>query len=165
MAVDKPGVEPEILQPGLQCRDVVAVHRRTELVIECARAQAVRSFFERTESRLADDAVDQQSAVLLERADSVVEFVVKHLQGDVPTGGQVVVGVVDHPQRRQCRPDLGDRSPADAETQTRHTRPFSHGCQQANGADEASTGYAGLSQTVPTFEKTPGGCPACGSWP
>jgi hypothetical protein len=37
VAVHQPGVEPEILQPGLQRRHVVAVHRRTELVIERAR--------------------------------------------------------------------------------------------------------------------------------
>ena len=89
VAVDEPGVEAEILQPGLQRRDVVAVHRRTELVIERARAQPVRSFFQRTESRLADDAVDQQSAVLLERAHRVVEFAVEHIHGDVLTGGQI----------------------------------------------------------------------------
>src|SRR5215510_5340269 len=100
MAVDKPGVEAEILQPGLQCRDVVAVHWGTELMTERACAQAVRSFFQRTESRLADDSVDQQSAVLLERAYRVVELVVEHIQGDVTTGGQVLVRVVDHPQRR-----------------------------------------------------------------
>ena len=79
VAVDQSGVEAEVLQPGLQRRDVVAVHRRTELVIERARTQAVRSFFQRTVSRLADDAVDQQAAVLLERAHGVVEVVVEHI--------------------------------------------------------------------------------------
>ena len=32
VAVDQAGVEAEVLQPGLQRRDVVAVHRRAELV-------------------------------------------------------------------------------------------------------------------------------------
>ena len=130
VAVDEPGVEAEILQPGLQCRDVVAVHRRTELMMERAGAQSVRSFFQRTESRLTDDAVDQQSAVLLEGAHRVVEFAVEHIHGDMLAGGQVVVRAIDQSQRRQCRPDLGDRTPAVTATQTRHTRPFGHGCQR-----------------------------------
>ncbi len=144
VAVDETGVEAEILQPGLQRRDVVAVHRRTELVIERACTQPVRSFFQRTESRLTDDAVDQQSAVLLKRAHGMVEFAVEDINGDVLTGGQIVVKAVDQPQRRQCRPDLGDRTPAVTATQTRHTRPFP-GCLadrrlSAEIADEAKTG-------------------------
>ena len=124
VAVDQAGVETEVLQPGLQRRDVVAVHRRAELVVERACTKAVRSFFQRTVSRLADDAVDEQSAVLLERAHGMVEVVVEHIQSDVLTGGQVRVRAVDQPQRRQRRPDLGDRTPAVTATQTRHTRPF-----------------------------------------
>ena len=40
--VDQAGVEAEILQPGLQGGDVVAVHRRAELMIERAGARAGR---------------------------------------------------------------------------------------------------------------------------
>ena len=100
VAVNQPGVEAEVLQPGLQRRDVVAVHRRTELMVERARPQPVRSFFQRTESRLADDAVDQQSAVLLERSHGTVEIVVEHIHGDVLTGGQGLVLALGQSQRR-----------------------------------------------------------------
>ena len=62
--------------------------------------------------------------MLLEGADRLVEFVVEDVERDVLAGGQVVVGAVDQPQRRQCGPDLGDRTPAVTATQTRHTGPF-----------------------------------------
>ena len=102
--VDQTGVEAEVLQPGLKRRDVVAEHRRAELVVECAGAEAVRSLFQRTVGRLADDAVDQQPAVLLEGAHRVVEFVVERIERDVPTGGEVGVRVVDHAQRTPTQP-------------------------------------------------------------
>ena len=130
VAVDQAGVEPEILQPGLQGGDVVAVHRRAELMVQRAGAEPVRRLLQRTVGRLADDAVDQQPAVLLEGAHRMVEIVVEHVHRDVLAGGQVLVGVVDHAQRRQRSPDLGDRTPAVTATQTRHRRPFGHGCQR-----------------------------------
>ena len=61
---------------------------------------------------LTDDAVDEQAAALLEGAHRVVEFVVEHVDRDVPAGGQVVVGVVQQPQRGQCGPDLDDGAAA-----------------------------------------------------
>ena len=131
VAVDQVGVEAEILQPRLQRRDVVAVHRCAELMIQRARAEAVGRLLQRAVGRLADDAVDQQPAVLLERAHRMVELVVEHVERDVLAGGQVVVGIVDHAQRRQRGPDLGDRTSAVTATQTRHRRPFGHGCRRS----------------------------------
>jgi hypothetical protein len=74
----------------------------------------------------------------------MVELAVKDINGDMLTGGQILVWAIDQPQRRQCRPDLGDRSPAVTVTQTRHTRPFP-GCLAGRQlsvemADEAKTG-------------------------
>jgi hypothetical protein len=62
--------------------------------------------------------------VLLKSTHGMVEIAVEHIQCDVLPGGQVGVGAVDQPQRRQRRPDLGDRTPAVTATQTRHWRPF-----------------------------------------
>ena len=77
VAVDQPGVEAEVLQPRLQRGDVVAVHRRAELVTEGARPEPVGRFLQRAIRRLADDAVDEQAPVLLERAHGLVEFEVE----------------------------------------------------------------------------------------
>ncbi len=84
--VDQAGVEPEILQPGLQGGDVVAVHRGAELMVQRAGAEPVGRLLQRAVGRLADDAVDQQPAVLLEGAHRVVEVVVER-----------------RPRRRACR--------------------------------------------------------------
>ena len=112
VAVHQPGVEAEILQPCLQGGDVVAVHRRTELMVEDACPEPVRRFFQRAVGRLAHDAVDEQASVLLKCADGLVEFEVEQVDCDVPARAQVRVGAVHQPQRRECRPDLGDRTPA-----------------------------------------------------
>jgi hypothetical protein len=56
--------------------------------------------------------------MLLECAHGVVEFAIEDINGDVLTGSQILVRAIDHPQRRQCRPDLGDRTPAVTATQT-----------------------------------------------
>ena len=138
VAVNQHGVEAEILQPGLERGDIVAVHRCTELMVQRACAEAVRSFFERTISRFADDAVDEQSTVLLEGAHRMVEIVVERIKRDVFTGGQVRIGAIHQPQRRQCCPDLGDRTPAVTATQTRHARPFGR-VSAGNDADEIKT--------------------------
>ena len=74
VAVDQAGVEAEVLQPRLQRGDVVAVHRRAELVAEGARPEPVGRLFQRAVGRFAHDAVDEQAPMLLERADRVVEF-------------------------------------------------------------------------------------------
>ena len=124
VTVHQAGVETEVLQPCLQRRDIVAVHRRAELMVESACTKAIRSLFQRTVSRFTDDAVDEQSPVLLESAHGMVEVVVEHIHSDVLTSGQVRIRAVDQPQRRQGGPDLGDRTPAVTATQTRHTRPF-----------------------------------------
>ena len=124
--VDQVGVETEVLQPRLQRRDVVAVHRRAELVGQRARAEAVGRLLERAVGGLTDDAVDEQAAVLLKRAHRLIEVLVEHVERDVLAGGQVRVGAVDQPQRRQRRPNLGDRTSPVTATQTRHTRPFGH---------------------------------------
>src|SRR5436190_23794307 len=73
VSVDEAGVEAEVLQSRLQRGNVVAVHRRAELVIERTGAQPVGGLFQGTESRLTDNAVDEQTTVLLKRAHSVVE--------------------------------------------------------------------------------------------
>ena len=52
-------------------------------MIEGAGTEPVGSFLERTIRRLADDAVDKQSAMLLEGAYCVVEFVVEQIQRDI----------------------------------------------------------------------------------
>ncbi len=74
VAVYQAGVEAEVLEPGLQGGDVVAVHRRAELVTEDAGAEAIGRLFECAIGRLTDDAVDEQAAMLLEGADRLVEF-------------------------------------------------------------------------------------------
>jgi hypothetical protein len=109
VAVDQAGVETEVLQPRLQRGDVVAVHRRTELVIQCAGAEPVRGFFERAVGRLADDAVHQQAAMLLKRPHRVVELLVEDVDRDVPAGTEIRVGAIQVPKRGQRGPNLGDR--------------------------------------------------------
>ena len=109
ISVDQAGVETEILQPGLQRGDVVAVHRRTELVIQGAGAQPVGRFSQRAVGGFADDAVDQQPAVLLKRPHRVVELVVEHVERDVSSGAEICVRAVQMPERGQRSPDLGDR--------------------------------------------------------
>src|SRR5947209_4120410 len=103
------GDDVEILQAVLQRRDVVAVHRRTELVMQDAGTQSVRRFAQRTIGGFADDAVDQQPAMLLKRADGVVELVVKDVDGDVSPGVDVGVRAVEVTERGQRSPNLGDR--------------------------------------------------------
>ena len=103
VSVDQLGVETQILKPRLQGGHVVAVHRCAELMIEGARAQSVGGLFERTVGRFTDDAVHQQSAVLLERPNRVVEFLVEDVQRDVPAGGQV--------RRRDCRSSPAQQVP------------------------------------------------------
>ena len=93
----RPGVEAEVLQPGLQRRDVVTVERGAELVIQRARAEPVGGLLQRAVGGLADNAVDQQSAMLLEGTHRLVEFVVEQLERHMPAGGQVFVGIVQQP--------------------------------------------------------------------
>ena len=124
VSVHQPGVEAEVLQPRLQGGDVVAVHRRAELVAEDARPEPVGGLFQRAVRRFADDAVDEQAPVLLKCADGLVEFEVEIVQRDVLAGAQVRIRAVHQPQRRQCRPDLGNRTPAVTATQTRHNGAF-----------------------------------------
>ena len=62
--------------------------------------------------------------MLLECADGLVEFVVEDVERDVLAGGQVGVGVVDQPERRQRGPNLGDRNSPVTATQTRHNEAF-----------------------------------------
>ena len=95
--VDQAGVETEVLQPRLQCGDVVAVERGTELVIQRARAEPVRGLLQRAVGGLADNAVHQQPAMLLEGAHRLVELGVEDLERHVPAGGQVFVGIVQQP--------------------------------------------------------------------
>jgi hypothetical protein len=57
VAVDQAGVETEVLQPGLQRGDVVAVHRCAELVIQRAGTESIRRFLDRPVSGFTDDAV------------------------------------------------------------------------------------------------------------
>ena len=75
--------------------------------------------------------------MLLKGADRVVEVVVEDVHCDMLAGGDLLVGVVDHAQRGQRSPDLGDRAPAVTATQTRHRRPFGHRCQRRYGAGKA----------------------------
>ena len=90
---------------------------------ERARTQSVGSLPQCAVGRLSDDAVHQQTTMLLEGTYRVVEFVIEHIQCDVPAGVQIGVGVVVETQRRERFPDLGDRAAAVAVTQTRHTGP------------------------------------------
>ena len=94
VAVDQTGVEAEVLQPGLQRRDVVAVHRRPNWWAEDAGAEPVGRLLQRAVGGLADDAVDEQATVLLERADGLVEFGVERVERDVPAGGRSRVRAV-----------------------------------------------------------------------
>ena len=86
-------------------------------MVERPRAQAVGGLFESTVGGLADHAVDEEAALLLEGAHRVVEFGVEQLRQDVPAGGQIRIGIVDQTERRQRGPDLGDGRAAAAETQ------------------------------------------------
>ena len=95
--VDQAGVETEVLEAGLQCGDVVAVKGGAELVIQRARTEPVRGLLQRAVGGLADDAVDQQSAVLLEGTHRLVEFGVEQLESHVPAGSQIFVGIVQQP--------------------------------------------------------------------
>ena len=54
IAVHQSGVEAEILKPGLQGRDVVAVHRGAELMRERPGTESVGRFFEGAIRRLPD---------------------------------------------------------------------------------------------------------------
>ena len=112
VAVHQGGVEPEVLKPGLQGRDVVAVHRRAELVRQRARAQPVGRFPQRAVGRLPDDPVDDQSAALLKGPHRVVEFVVEEVQCHLLAGGEVLVGVLQQSQSAKRGPDLDDRTAA-----------------------------------------------------
>ena len=64
---------------------------------------------------------------------------------DVPAGGQVRRRGCRSAQRRQSRPDLGDRASPVTATQTRHTWPFGHCRRQTPTV--ANSGLAALSQT------------------
>ena len=87
---------------------------------EDACAEPVGRFPQRAVRGLANDAVDEQAPVLLECADGLVELEVEKVDRDMPAGTQVRVRAVHQPQRRECGPDLGDRTPAVTSTQTRH---------------------------------------------
>ncbi len=84
-----------------------------------------------------------QTATLLKGAHRVVEFGVEQVGGHVPSGGEILVGIVQQSQRGQRGPDLDDGAAAvtvaqqvtragtvpggivpGAVVQTRHTRPF-----------------------------------------
>ena len=104
VSVDQAGVETEILQPGLQRGDVVAVHRRTELMMQGARTQPVGRFAQRPVGGFADDAVDEQPAMLLKRPYRVVELVVEYVQRDVLSGAQIRIRAVQMAQRGQRQP-------------------------------------------------------------
>ena len=56
----------------------------------------------------ADDAVDEQPAVLLKRPYRVVELVVEYVERDVPAGAQIRIGAIQMAQRGQRSPDVGD---------------------------------------------------------
>jgi hypothetical protein len=109
VSVDQAGVETEILQPGLQCGDVVAIHRRTELMMQGARTQPIRSFPQRPVGGFADDAVDKQPAVLLKRPHRVVELVVEYVERNVPSSAWIRIHAIQMPQRGQRSPNVGDR--------------------------------------------------------
>ncbi|BBZ09657.1 hypothetical protein MDOR_38260 [Mycolicibacterium doricum] len=94
VAVDQTGVEPEILKAGLERRDVVAVHRGTELVHQRAGTEAVGRLSQRPGRGLSDDAVDQETAVLLKGTNRAVEVVVEQVGHDVSSSGEVVVGAL-----------------------------------------------------------------------
>lgn len=63
-------------------------------MIERAGAQPVGGFLQGPVGGIADNAVDEQPAVLLEGAHRVVELGVEQLGRDMPARGQVVVGAV-----------------------------------------------------------------------
>ena len=109
MSVHQPGVEAEVLEPRLQSGDVVAVHRRPELVAEDARSEPVGGLFQRAIRRFAHDAVDEQAPMLLERADGLVELEVEIVGGDVPARAQVLVRV--RPPAPAPRARSGSRQP------------------------------------------------------
>ena len=130
ISVDQAGVETEILQPGLQRGDVVAVHRRTELMMQGARTQPVGRFPQRPAGGFADDAIDEQPAVLLKRSYRVVELLVEYVKRDVPPGAQIRIRAIQMAQRGQRSPDVGDRGVtvttaqrfADAAMRSRHSK-------------------------------------------
>ena len=106
VAVHQGGVEAEILQTRLQSGDIVAVHRRPELVGECAGAQPVGRLSQRPVGRFADEAVDQQTPTLLEGAHRMIEFGVEAVECHVPAGRHIFVGVFQQPECGQRSPNL-----------------------------------------------------------
>ncbi len=77
--------------------------------MQSARTQSVGRFPQRTVGGFADDAVDEQPAMLLKRAYRVVELVVEYVQRDVLSGAQVRIRAIQMAQRDQRSPDVGDR--------------------------------------------------------
>ena len=71
--------------------------------------EPVGRLFQRAVGGLADDAVDQQAAVLLKCPHRMVEFLVEHIDRDVPAGAEVRVGAIQVPKSGQRCPNLGDR--------------------------------------------------------
>lgn len=85
--VDPIHVEPEILQTGLQRRHIVPVQGRGQLIDQGAGTETVRRFFQRPIRCGTDDAVDEQTTLLLEGAHSTVELVIEDDVGADPLVG------------------------------------------------------------------------------
>ncbi|SKY14964.1 Uncharacterised protein [Mycobacteroides abscessus subsp. abscessus] len=130
-AVDESGVVAEVLQSALECGDVVADHGSRQSIQEHARAELIRRLAQRPIRRLADNAVDDQAALLLERAHGMVDI-------DVEEG---VLGAVDdrtvlgrfpvgRAVRRRCSCALGCRVTARSGAE-----------QSLSGEDRSNLGY------------------------
>ena len=99
-------------------------------MMQGARTQPVGRFPQRPVGGFADDAIDEQPAVLLKCSYRVVELLVEYVKRDVPSGAQIRIRAIQMAQRGQRSPDVGDRGAtvttaqrfADAAMRSRHSK-------------------------------------------
>ena len=86
VTVHQGGIEAEVLEPGLQSGDIIAVHRGTELVGQRARAKVIGRLFECAVGGFPDKPVNQKAAALLESPHGMVKIGIEVIEGHLPAG-------------------------------------------------------------------------------
>ena len=122
--VDPAGVEPQAEQSFLQLGDVVAADQVAGGVPQQPVAELPLGGVERGVGPGSDDAVDEQAALLLERADGDVELVVEDLGG--PVDGRVRGGRTQRSRGGEAVPEVADDGSAVAETGLKAGTRFGH---------------------------------------